>query len=186
MFGYDFRSIGWRRVDSELMGQRRHGCDGAVGCTGRHHGPRGKGALQTRAARLSPHPANGRQYFRYQRKGKSPIASPHCSSFSMFIRIRNSKRRFGRRAVMKLWFVFQACQLPMMEYLAERMCSLCYDRAWYAKMGGCIAIKFMFEKMDLRWVYGHLFLFVKAQLFVMMDLTGEVRYLFNDSVFNLV
>lgn len=64
----------------------------------------------------------------------------------------------------------------MMEYLAERMCSLCYDRAWYAKLGGCIAIKFLVERMALRWVFEHLFQFVKAQLFVMMDLTGEVIY----------
>ncbi|PNF39460.1 hypothetical protein B7P43_G11090, partial [Cryptotermes secundus] len=28
----------------------------------------------------------------------------------------------------------KACQLPLMEYLAERMCSLCYERAWYAKL----------------------------------------------------
>ncbi|KAJ1522938.1 hypothetical protein ONE63_002077 [Megalurothrips usitatus] len=68
----------------------------------------------------------------------------------------------------------RACRLPMMEYLAERMCSLCYDRAWYAKLGGCIAIKFLVERMALRWVFEHLFQFVKAQLFVMMDLTGEV------------
>ena len=44
----------------------------------------------------------------------------------------------------------RACQLPLMEYLAEKMCGLCYERAWYAKLGGCIAIKFLFERMDLR------------------------------------
>lgn len=63
-----------------------------------------------------------------------------------------------------------------MEYLAERMCSLCYDRAWYAKLGGCIAIEFLYERMSLSWIYQHLFVFVKAQLFVMMDLTGEVGF----------
>jgi len=68
----------------------------------------------------------------------------------------------------------RACRLPLMEYLAERMCSLCYERAWYAKLGGCIAIKFLFERMDLRWVFLHQFSFLKALLFVMMDLTGEV------------
>jgi hypothetical protein len=62
-----------------------------------------------------------------------------------------------------------------MEYLAERMCSLCYERAWYAKLGGCIAIKFLVERMAMRWVYEHLFLFLTALLFVMMDLTGEVH-----------
>jgi transformation/transcription domain-associated protein len=61
-----------------------------------------------------------------------------------------------------------------MEYLAERMCSLCYERAWYAKLGGCIASKFLVERMAMRWVHEHLFLFLTALLFVMMDLTGEV------------
>ncbi|XP_049825027.1 transcription-associated protein 1 isoform X2 [Aethina tumida] len=67
-----------------------------------------------------------------------------------------------------------ACRLPLVEYLAEKMCGLCYERAWYAKLGGCIAIKFMFERCALKWVYEHMFTFLKALLFVMMDLTGEV------------
>lgn len=86
-----------------------------------------------------------------------------------------------------------ACRLPLIEYLSEKMCGLCYERAWYAKLGGCIAIKFMFEKVykaifsyivtfsmisvsqcALKWVYEHMFTFLKALLFVMMDLTGEV------------
>ncbi|CAH1788418.1 unnamed protein product [Owenia fusiformis] len=68
----------------------------------------------------------------------------------------------------------RACQLPIFDYLVEKMCSLCYDRAWYAKLGGCIAIKFMFERMSRCWVFDHQFLFLKAFLFVMMDLTNEV------------
>lgn len=68
----------------------------------------------------------------------------------------------------------RACRLPIMETLAEKMCNLCYERAWYAKLGGCIAIKFLFERMDLRWVFQHQFSFLKALLFVMMDSTGEV------------
>ena len=63
----------------------------------------------------------------------------------------------------------------MFEYLVEKMCSLAYERAWYAKLGGCIAIKFLVERMSLRWVLEHQFIFLKALLFVMMDLTGEVR-----------
>lgn len=66
-----------------------------------------------------------------------------------------------------------------MEYLSERMCSLCYERAWYTKLGGCYAIKFLFERMAPRWVYDHLFVFLKALMFVMMDLTGEVTHSFN-------
>lgn len=68
----------------------------------------------------------------------------------------------------------KACNLPLMEYLAERMCNLCYERAWYAKLGGCYAIKFFYSTMAIKWVYSHMFVFVKALLFVMMDLTGEV------------
>ncbi|XP_053373271.1 transformation/transcription domain-associated protein-like isoform X1 [Mercenaria mercenaria] len=68
----------------------------------------------------------------------------------------------------------KACQLPLFEYLVEKMCSLCYDRAWYAKFGGCLAIKSMNERMALRWVLEHQFHFLKALFFVMMDLTGEV------------
>ncbi|CAH1110190.1 unnamed protein product [Psylliodes chrysocephalus] len=67
-----------------------------------------------------------------------------------------------------------ACRLPLIEYLSEKMCALCYERAWYAKLGGCIAIKFMFERCALKWIYEHMFMFLKALLFVMMDLTGEV------------
>ncbi|XP_060534319.1 transcription-associated protein 1 [Cylas formicarius] len=67
-----------------------------------------------------------------------------------------------------------ACRLPLIEYLSEKMCSLCYERAWYAKLGGCLAIKFMFEQCALKWVYKHMFTFLKALLFVMTDLTGEV------------
>ncbi|GFR25610.1 hypothetical protein TNCT_594364 [Trichonephila clavata] len=74
--------------------------------------------------------------------------------------VHNSKRR--------------ACSLPLLEYLAEKMCALCYDRAWYAKLGGCVAIKSMFDKCHPKWIYAHMYSFLKALLFVMMDLTGEV------------
>ncbi len=58
------------------------------------------------------------------------------------------------------------------------MCSLAYERAWYSKLGGCIAVKFLVERMSLKWVLEHQFVFLKALLFVMMDLTGEVTFYF--------
>lgn len=61
-----------------------------------------------------------------------------------------------------------------MQYLAERMSSLCYERPWYAKMGGCTALKFLYQHMAMRWLYQHLFVFLKAFMFVIMDLYGEV------------
>ncbi|XP_077554082.1 transformation/transcription domain-associated protein-like isoform X4 [Haemaphysalis longicornis] len=68
----------------------------------------------------------------------------------------------------------RACQLPFVEYLQERLVALCYERAWYAKSGGCFAIKCMVERLPLRWVLAHQYVFLRALLFVMMDLTGEV------------
>lgn len=68
----------------------------------------------------------------------------------------------------------RACRLPIMQYLAERMAALCYERPWYAKMGGCTALKFLYQHMSMRWLYQHLFVFLKAFMFVIMDLAGEV------------
>lgn len=68
----------------------------------------------------------------------------------------------------------RACRLPMMQYLAERMSALCYERPWYAKMGGCHALKFLYQHMAMRWLYQHLFSFLKAFMFVITDLDGEV------------
>ena len=33
----------------------------------------------------------------------------------------------------------RACQLPLFVYMAEKMCALCYERAWYSKLGGCVS-----------------------------------------------
>ena len=38
----------------------------------------------------------------------------------------------------------------------------------------CISIKFLCEHMSMKWVLEHQLLFIKALLFVIMDLTGEV------------
>lgn len=67
-----------------------------------------------------------------------------------------------------------ACNLPLIDYLTEQMCNLCYERRCYAKLGGCLVIKYLYENCSLKWLYEHIFKFVKAFLFVMMDLTGEV------------
>lgn len=61
-----------------------------------------------------------------------------------------------------------------MQYLADKMANLCYERPWYAKLGGVIALKFLCEHMSMRWIYQNMYTFLKAYLFVIMDLTGEV------------
>uniref|UniRef100_A0A6A7FXF6 Transformation/transcription domain-associated protein-like n=6 Tax=Hirondellea gigas TaxID=1518452 RepID=A0A6A7FXF6_9CRUS len=68
----------------------------------------------------------------------------------------------------------RASQLPLMEYISVKMCQLCYQRAWYAKLGGCLSIKVLFENMTLKWVLQHQFAFLRAFMYVMMDLTEEV------------
>lgn len=70
--------------------------------------------------------------------------------------------------------LFQACQLPLFSYIVERLCACCYEQAWYAKLGGVVSIKFLMERLPLTWVLQNQQTFLKALLFVMMDLTGEV------------
>lgn len=69
----------------------------------------------------------------------------------------------------------KACQLPLFSYIVERLCACCYEQAWYAKLGGVVSIKFLMERLPLIWVLQNQLTFLKALLFVMMDLTGEVR-----------
>ncbi|KAF3853360.1 hypothetical protein F7725_014048 [Dissostichus mawsoni] len=70
--------------------------------------------------------------------------------------------------------LLQACQLPLFSYIVERLCACCYEQAWYAKLGGVVSIKFLMERLPLIWVLQNQLTFLKALLFVMMDLTGEV------------
>lgn len=78
------------------------------------------------------------------------------------------------RFVCLVCFSFQACQLPLFSYIVERLCACCYEQAWYAKLGGVVSIKFLMERLPLTWVLQNQQTFLKALLFVMMDLTGEV------------
>lgn len=67
-----------------------------------------------------------------------------------------------------------ACSLSYIEYLVEQMCALCYERAWYTKLGGCYAIQFLYKTMSITWLLNHMYVIVRALLFVIMDLTGDV------------
>jgi transformation/transcription domain-associated protein len=46
----------------------------------------------------------------------------------------------------------------------------------------CAAISFMYTRMSLKWVLEHQFSFLKALLFVIMDLTSEVSIAHNVSL----
>eukprot|EP00794_Sanderia_malayensis_P003406 gene3406-3896_t len=68
----------------------------------------------------------------------------------------------------------KATQLPFFEYMVEKLCGCCYQRPWFAKSGGCLAIRFLINNMPLHWVLSHQPTFITALMFVMMDLTNEV------------
>lgn len=68
----------------------------------------------------------------------------------------------------------RACNLPLMQYLAEKMINLCYENSWYAKKGGCIALKYLCEQMSVTWLYSSLFSIIKAHLFIIRDLSDDV------------
>ncbi|XP_019851030.1 PREDICTED: transformation/transcription domain-associated protein [Amphimedon queenslandica] len=68
----------------------------------------------------------------------------------------------------------KATELPLFEVAVEKLCGCCYERAWYAKSGGCWAIGFFLDKMPLKWVINHQLTFLMALLFVLHDLSNEV------------
>lgn len=96
-------------------------------------------------------------------------------------RVRKAEQFAGicsrKGALTYSWLVsLQACQLPLFSYIVERLCACCYEQAWYAKLGGVVSIKFLMERLPLTWVLQNQQTFLKALLFVMMDLTGEVGH----------
>ncbi|RMX56332.1 hypothetical protein pdam_00004482 [Pocillopora damicornis] len=71
---------------------------------------------------------------------------------------------------------YKAARLPLFEYLSEKLCGCCYERAWFAKNGGCTAINFLMQKMPVQWIIEHQLNFINALCFVMMDLTNEAQH----------
>lgn len=69
---------------------------------------------------------------------------------------------------------FKASKVPFFCYTLEKLCGCCYERAWFAKSGGCSAIEFLMNNMPLQWVIEQQPMFISALMFVMMDLTNEV------------
>ena len=46
----------------------------------------------------------------------------------------------------------RACQLPLFDYLVERMCALCYGRAWYSKYGGSVTSPITSSMLNIQQV----------------------------------
>lgn len=68
----------------------------------------------------------------------------------------------------------RASELPLISYLVKSLYELCYTRAWFSKMGGCVSIRYFTDNMPLSWLFKNLTKFIRALLYVMSDLTGEL------------
>ena len=129
----------------------RHGSpciDWWFGC---YHGPWGEGTLQSRSSCACAYPWNSHYHTWNQRESKCLNHEQrameidnvlHCIwlrfPINMLYLLNWEPRRFYflMNFCSKNVDLFQACQLPLFEYLVEKMCALCYERAWYAKLGG--------------------------------------------------
>lgn len=71
--------------------------------------------------------------------------------------------------------MFQACQLPLFKYLADKVSSLCYERAWYTKMGGYDTLGVCCNSsVTSSWVFRHqfdLFIIAVKNLYLYMNLS---------------
>lgn len=68
----------------------------------------------------------------------------------------------------------QDFNVAMIDYLAEKLCQLFYERSWYAKKAGCFVVKLFCKKMSLRWLITNKFLFLKSLMFMLTSAVGEI------------
>lgn len=68
----------------------------------------------------------------------------------------------------------RACQLPLFDYILQKMCALCYKRAWFSKYGGCFGIDCLFKRMTLSWFLRHQLVIFKALIFVLFELSNDL------------
>lgn len=68
----------------------------------------------------------------------------------------------------------RACQLPLMDCIAEKMIQLCYENSWFAKKGGCTALKHLCDQLSVPWIYKSLFSIIKVHLYIIRDLSDDV------------
>ncbi|VDM39812.1 unnamed protein product [Toxocara canis] len=67
-----------------------------------------------------------------------------------------------------------AARAPLFRYVLERVSALCYREAWYARLGGCTALKFVLEDYP-RWLVADNIRSILAALFeVIIGLSDEV------------
>ncbi|KAL5252847.1 hypothetical protein ACHWQZ_G015572 [Mnemiopsis leidyi] len=70
----------------------------------------------------------------------------------------------------------RAFQIPFFDVLVDKLCGLCYERAWYTKVGGVTAIEWLINNAPLLWTIRNQQLFINATIYIMIDLHEEVSY----------
>ena len=65
-------------------------------------------------------------------------------------------------------------KLPLLDYLSEKVVTMCYERAWYHKMGGCECIRLLFTHTPSSFLLPRITTYLRALIFSIIDLSGEV------------
>lgn len=64
--------------------------------------------------------------------------------------------------------------LALFDYLAEKVCQLCYERSWFAKKAGCFVIRLLRKRMPFVWLLNNCYSFIRSLMFILVAVTGEV------------
>jgi transformation/transcription domain-associated protein len=67
--------------------------------------------------------------------------------------------------------------LALFDYLAEKVCQLCYERSWYAKKAGCLIVRLLSKRMPFIWVIQNCYLFIRSLMFILVAVTSEVYFI---------
>lgn len=70
----------------------------------------------------------------------------------------------------------KACDLPIFRYLLDSLTGLCYEQAWYARLGGCTALQYILENFPRSLAVNNAALILSAYFEVIIGLADEVTY----------
>lgn len=59
--------------------------------------------------------------------------------------------------------------LPVLSQLVQRLCDVCFKREWFYKVGGCMGIRHLLQRLPTAWIRHHQLSFLQAILFVLKD-----------------
>jgi transformation/transcription domain-associated protein len=73
--------------------------------------------------------------------------------------------------------VRKVCRLTLFDQLVRRVCALCYESAYFTRLGGCAALNYLLHKMQMprRWCRQFVDVIWPALIDVLHGQHGEVR-----------